>query len=403
MLKNMINLILVILLFNACNKQDIGKDNEILINGNLNNPNQSSVIDKKITKIMKRKHYPGVSTVIVKGGEIVWVNSYGFANTSTEQPFYNHTPLMLASVSKLFTGIAVMQLVENGLITLDDDINNYLPYEIRNPNFPSQPITFRMILTHTSSISDSDAMENFYSIGDPSISLAECIESYFSTSGIYYNAVDNFNNNQPNTTFEYSNMATALNGYLVELISGIPFNEYCNQNIFNILCMNDTKWFLSEYNDINTIANPHNYISGNYEPIEHYGFADYPDGMLHSTVTDLANYMIAMLQNGTLNNNTILSETSVNEMLTPQILTIEPNQGLQFDNISFGGISLWGHNGAEQGISTSLYLDKENEMGIVVLKNRLNESNIYDTPVFDILYDFGLTLATSGIGNPECN
>jgi len=403
MLKKMIRLLLVIFLFNACNKQDVGTNNEILINGNSDNPNQSSIIDKKITKVMKRKHYPGIATAIVKDGEIVWINSYGYANTSTKQPFNNNTPLMLASVSKLFTGTAIMQLVENGLISLDDDINNYLPFEIRNPNFPSHPISFRMILTHTSSISDSDAMENFYSNGDPTITLAECIESYFSTTGLYYNTAENFNNSQPGTTFEYSNMATALNGYLVELISGMPFNEYCNQNIFDELCMNRTKWFLSEYDDINTIANPHNYSSGNYETLAQYGFADYPDGMLHSSVVDLSNYMIAILQSGSLNDNSILSETSVNEMLTPQIPSIEASQGLQFDNITFGGVSLWGHNGAEQGISTSLYLDKNNNMGIVVLKNRLNEQNLYDTPVLDILYDFGLTLSASGIGNPECN
>lgn len=403
MLKNMIGLLLVIFLVNACNKQDIVTNDEILINGNSDNPNQSSIIDKKITKVMKRKHYPGIATAIVKGGEIVWINSYGYANTSTKQPFYNNTPLMLASVSKLFTGTAIMQLVESGLISLDDDINNYLPFEIRNPNFSTHSITFRMILTHTSSISDSDAMENFYSNGDPTITLADCIESYFSTTGLYYNATENFNNSQPNTTFEYSNMATALNGYLVELISGMPFNEYCNQNIFDELCMKDTKWFLSEYDDINTIANPHNFSSGNYEPLAHYGFADYPNGMLHSTVVDLSNYMIAFLQSGSLNDNSILSEASVNEMLTPQIPSIEASQGLQFDNITFGGISLWGHSGAEQGISTSLYLDKDNDMGIVVLKNRLNEQNLYDTPVLDILYDFGLTLSASGIGNPECN
>jgi len=387
-------ILLIPLLLSSC-----GNDDDI--NRSIDS-SRERLIDSKINNVMNQKHYPGISAAIVKEGEIVWMKSYGFANTTSQTPFTNTTPLMLASVSKLFTGTAVMQLVESGLIDIDDDINDYLPFEIHNPNFKDQPISFRMILTHTSSISDSEAMENFYSIGDPTITLAESIESYFSEKGKYYNEDENFNNNMPGSTFKYSNMATALNGYLVELISGIPFNEYCNQNIFDKLCMNDTRWFLSEYDDISTIASPHDYSDKQYEPIAHYGFADYPDGMLHSSVTDLANYMIAILQKGSLGDNSILSEASVNEMLTPQIPSIEPSQGLQFDNITFGTTSLWGHNGAEQGISTSLYLDIENNMGIVVLKNRLNEANINDTPILDILYDYGLTLKEKGIGNPKC-
>ena len=363
------------------------------------NPNPSSIVDSEIANIMNTQHLPGVSTLIVKGGEILWIKSYGYANIDIGTPFTDTTSLMLASVSKVFTGIALMQLYEDGLIGLDDDINNYLPFNVEIPNYESYPITFRMLLTHTSSIQDSYAMYNYYNwSGDPTISLADCIERYFSPTGADYNSADNFLNNQPGTTFEYSNMATALDGYLVEIISGMPFSQYCNQNIFNSLCMDNTHWYLSEYQNLNMIANPHDYYSSQYEVIDHYGFADYPDGMLHSNVSDLANFMITILQDGGFHNDTILSSSTLSDMFTPQVPTLNPTQGLQFYketfNVSSGSISLWGHRGGEYGINTAMFFDHNNNMGVAILANGENDV----TQILKILYDYGLSPSPSGIG-----
>ena len=368
------------------------------------NPNPSSSIDNQIATVMNTQHLPGSSTLIVKDGEIVWMESYGYANTDLATPFTDTTSLMIASISKTFTGIALMQLYEAGLLDLDDDINDYLSFDINIPNYESTPITFRMLLTHTSSIYDADAMDNYYNWnGDPTISLADCIERYFSVTGSDYSATENFLNAQPGTVYEYSNMAIALEGYLVEVISGMPFSQYCNQNIFNPLCMDNTHWYLSEYQNLNMLANPHDYYSSQYEPIDHYGFADYPDGMLHTNVRDLANYMIAILQNGSFHAETLLTQASLNEMFTPQIPSIDTTQGLQFYqetfNVNSGNVTLWGHSGGEWGISTEMYFDFNNNMGIAVLSNGENDV----TEITEILYDYGLTLSPSGVGNPVCN
>jgi CubicO group peptidase (beta-lactamase class C family) len=378
----------------------------LLISINLlaQNPNPSSGIDNQITSVMNTKNLPGTSTLIVKNGEIVWRESYGYANTDLSTPFTDTTSLMIASVSKTFTGIALMQLYEDGLLGLDDAINDYLSFDIKIPNYESYPITFRMLLTHTSSITDSDAMDNYYNWnGDPTISLADCIERYFSVTGSDYSATDNFLNSQPGTVYEYSNMATALEGYLVEVISGKPFNQYCNQNIFTPLCMKNTHWFLSEYQNLNMLANPHDYYNSQYEPIDHYGFADYPDGMLRTNVTDLANYMLAILQNGSFHSETLLTASSLNNMFTLQVPALDPTQGLQFYkksfNVTSGNISLWGHDGGEYGISTEMWFDHNKNMGIAVLANGDNDVS----GIVEILYNYGLTLSSSGTGNPDCN
>ncbi|TVR76249.1 MAG: T9SS C-terminal target domain-containing protein [Chitinophagaceae bacterium] len=369
------------------------------------NPNPSASIDSEIEAIMDSRRLPGTSTVVVKDGEIVWMQSYGYANTDLQAPFTDTTSLMLASISKVFTGVALMQLYEDGLFSLDDDINDYLPFDVLIPNYESHPITFRMLMTHTSSIRDNwNAMNNYYNNnGDPTISLAECMERYFSTSGSDYNQNQNFFNSQPGTVYQYSNMASALSGYLVEVISGMPFNEYCNQHIFTPFCMNNTRWFLSEYPNLNAVANPHDFFSSQYDPIDHYGFADYPNGLLRSNVSDLANFMITILQNGTFHNEELLSSASINSMFTEQIPSIETRQGLKFYkenfSVSGGNILLWGHSGGEYGIGTEMYFDHDNNMGIAVIANGDNDP--YE--ILEILYDYGLTLSPSGVGNPDCD
>jgi len=204
---------------------------------------------------MNTEKIPGMSTLIVKDGEIVWKQSYGLADVANNISVNDDTIFLLASISKVFTGTALMKLYEDGLIHIDDNINTYLPYSIHNPVFPSTPITFRMLMTHTSSISDGSAMDSYYSIGDPTISLTDVIERYFSTSGSDYNASENFSNNTPGSSYNYSNMGTALAGYLVEAISETPFNEYCNNNIFDKLCIKNTAWYIADL-DINQISKP---------------------------------------------------------------------------------------------------------------------------------------------------
>ncbi|MBC8266887.1 MAG: beta-lactamase family protein [Flavobacteriales bacterium] len=368
------------------------------------NPNPSTTLDSYIAGEMSAEKIPGMSTLIVKDGEIVWRESYGLADVANNIPVTDTTVFLMASVSKVFTGTALMQLYENGQINLDEDINNYLPFAVDIPNHVSDSITFRMLMTHTSSIKDNGpVMDTYYSIGDPTITLADCIERYFSTSGSDYNATANFHTNAPGTSFDYSNMGTALAGYLVEVISGISFSEYCNNNIFDEICMENTSWYLADF-DTSNVARPHKWQGGQYVPYNHYGFADYPNGQLRSNITDMANFAIAYLQNGAFNSQQILNSASVNEMLTLQIPNIENTQGLNWYTeeiyLSGGGtVNLWGHNGGEDGVSTDMYINPDNNIGIVVLSNGEGD-NLY---VVDELYDYALSLTTSGIGNPSCN
>ena len=365
------------------------------------NPNPSAVLDAFIEGEMTLENIPGATTLIVKDGEIVWVESYGFADIDNSINVEDTTVFLLASISKVFTGTALMQLAETGAIDLDEDINNYLPFEVRIPGFESDSITFRHLMTHTSSINDGPAMSGYYGYPDPTITLAQCIQRYFDVSGFDYSATQNFSANAPGTTYSYSNMASALAGYLVEVVSGIDFAEYCNQNIFEPLCMGHTGWHMSDF-DTNEVARPYQFIGGNYQPYAHYGFADYPNGQLRSDINDIANFLIAYLQDGSFNSSSILNSASISEMLTLQIPGIENTQGLNWYTeelfTATQTVTAWGHNGGESGVSTDLYMDKSNNIAIAVLTN----GEGYNLYICDELLDYGMSLTATGVGNPNC-
>jgi CubicO group peptidase (beta-lactamase class C family) len=366
------------------------------------NPNPSATLDAEILNEMSTRHFPGVSTIIVKNGEIVWKESYGYADIANSLPVEDTTVFLLASVSKLFTGTAAMQLYESEIIDLDADVNNYLPWSVDIPGFGNDSITARQLMTHTGSINDNwGVMSSFYGYPDPTISLSNCMENYFPTSGSNYNASDNFLNTAPGSTYDYSNMGSALNGYLVEASTGIPFDDYCDDNLFDQLCMVNTAWHFSDFNP-NQVATPHYFQNGNYNAIDHYGFADYPNGQLRSTAVDLGNYMIAFLNGGTLGTNTILSSASVDEMLSLQIPTIDSVTGLNWYKTklyhSGGEVMVWGHSGGEQGVSTYLYIDPQNDIGICLLTNGEGEG-LY---ICDALYDHALNMTVNNSIIPDC-
>jgi CubicO group peptidase (beta-lactamase class C family) len=366
------------------------------------NPNPSPALDAIILDEMDLERLPGVSTIIVKNGQIVWVQSYGFADVPNAVPVTDSTAFLLASIAKVFTGTAAMQLVESNTLDLDGPVNSHLPWSLQIPAFPAAPVTVRQLMTHSSSIQDNyTVMDTYYDQPDPSISLADCMERYFATTGEDHDPANNFLSAAPGTAYEYANIATALNGYVVELAGGMPFDQYCNAHIFEPLCMGTTAWYLSDF-DSAQVARPHRYMAANYVPYAHYGFADYPSGQLRSNVLDLANFMIAYLNGGTLGTSTILAPGTVQEMLTPQVPGLDPTQGLNWyteEIYHSGGTSwLWGHNGGEYGASTDLYLDPVNNIGICVLANGEGDG-IY---ICDALYDFALSPSiTNGI-TPAC-
>lgn len=364
-------------------------------------------LDEFITSMMETSHLPGLAACIVKNNGIAWSKGYGWANIEQRIPMTPDTLMNIGSISKTITATAIMQLWEEGKFQLDDDINNHLPFAVKNPFHPNEPITFRQLLTHTSSIHDGPAYEESYSCGDPKIPLRTWVEEYLTPGGVYYNREENFHDWKPGEEFDYCNVPFGLLGYLVEAISGSSFSDYCQANIFEPLGMNETSWYLADL-DTAKHAVPYTYVSkgeirgrllqegGNGQEVQEregyipnclYSFPNLPDGLLRTSVHQLARFLMAYINNGSYEGRRILQESTVREILTSQLdqsmLLPSPweglgltwhkhkeSQGLTWYQLGLDSEDLvWGHRGSDPGITTAMLFRPTDGVGVIVFIN----------------------------------
>ncbi len=330
---------------------------------------------------MEDQNIPALAVLIFKDNTILYEKYAGKSNIEQNLALESDHLFLLASVSKVVTGSALLLLHEAGRFALDDPINDYLPFAVRVPG-TSNDITFRMLLTHTSGIADGSALDGQYYYGEDSpVELSFFLENYLVPGGRFYNARENFHDFEPGTDHEYSNIGSALIGVLVEEISGLDFNTFCKQNIFSPLGMQETFWRLDEIRQ--TIATPYDEDNrGRLKAITQYTFTDYPNGGLRSTARDMFKFWSALM------NGRLLSPNMVNAMFSPQIPTLNSEVGLHAFLMNASN-NLWGHDGGEQGAATIVAFNPTTKVGAVILANQ-GEADLDNMLVQ--AYRLGLTL-----------
>jgi len=328
----------------------------------------SKNLENVIKSEFVRLNMPGISYVAVSKDSIVYMGAMGYANIEEKKPFTPQTRMMLASVSKTLLPTAIMQLSEKGLISIENDVNDYLPFDVKNPNFPDAKITVEMLLTHTSSISDKGYnspafyLSGYLNYPQP---LGEFVEDYLTPVGQYYSE-NSYSENSPGSVYSYSNSGASLLGYIIECVSGLDYNEYCKLNIFQPLGMTYSSFLYSE-TPIDEIASFYNDM--NLKP-DFYTYPDYPAGHLITTVEDLSKFMRAYIMGGTFNGYQLLKPESVDFILQEHFTDNFHNQGLIFYKFDFYGLTLWGHNGGDLGLATEMYFDLDNKTGCIVFINK---------------------------------
>jgi CubicO group peptidase (beta-lactamase class C family) len=311
---------------------------------------------------------PGIACCVVKGNQMIWGAAKGYANVENKIPMDIDLVMNIASISKTFTATAVMQLWEQNRISLEADINDYLPLTIRNPHHPDLPITPFQLLTHTSSMVDGDHYDASYADGDPAISLEDWIEGYLVPGGPYYDPSQNFSKTEPGSQHDYSNVGFGLLGYLVEQISGMPFHLYCRKNILAPLGMNHSGWFLHEVDTTRHIT-PYDFEEGQNHALNLYSFPNYPDGLLRTSVSELSRFLMAIINGGSFEGARILKKSTLKLMLTLQ-LEDNQGQGLCWHRIAFE--SMWGHSGGDPGVATYMFFSPKTKIGIIAFQNNHN-------------------------------
>lgn len=319
---------------------------------------------------LEDQQIPAMSVLIFERDDILYEKYLGKSNLQEEQHLANDHLFLLASISKVVTATALLQLYEQGLFSLDDNVNDYLPFQLAIPN-QNTSVSFRMLLTHTSAIADGSALDNQYYYGqDSPTPLGDFLEQYLTPGEPYYDAMDNFHDFQPGTQHEYSNEGSALLGVLVEQISGMNFNAYCKAHIFQPLGMEHSFWRLDESFLSNLpLVQPYRLANSQLEALQHYTFTDYPNGGLRSTGRDLHTFLSAFVQDGMANNYQLLAATTISSMITPQIPSIDNQVGLHLFQMDTSH-NLWGHDGGEEGVATIMAFNPNTKVGAIILTNQ---------------------------------
>jgi len=348
-MKRFIVIILMLpLLFSACKKsEDIGD------------------IDQEILQEMEDKKIPSIVACIIQDGAIVWEGVYGYDNVEHEIPATRYSIYSLQSITKLILSTTVMQLWENGQIDLEADINEYLPFAVRNPRFPNQKITPYMLLHHSSGLAwpaDEDLIpdfHHFYSMEEPPL-ISEWLPEYILPDGEQYKTVV-WKDFAPGEKFLYSNIGTSLLALIVEEISGMDFRDYCQENILEPLEMHHTAFRLDRL-DRALLVTP--YTDDN-NPMYYFVSRHYPAGFLNTDIDDFSHYMIAILNYGEWNGKRILKRSTVEKMLTVQ----NENLGVSYLWDHYIGNN-FGHIGGGTGFSSFAEWHQNNNSGILIFSNK---------------------------------
>src|SRR5258708_11398819 len=241
---------------------------------------------------LEREDIAGAVVAVVRDGKVLFAKGYGFSDVEKHKPILPAETLFRpGSISKLFTWTSVMQLVEQGKLDLDRDVNEYLDYKI--PPAFGKPITLRNIMTHTPGFEDT-AKELFVADASKMRPLGEYLREHI-PARIF----------PPGVTPAYSNYATAVAGYIVQRVSGKPFEQYVADNLYSPLGMAHTTFVQPlPPNLLPLMSNGYSRASQSAKPFEFV--QSFPAGSVSTSAADMCNFMVAHMQDGKFGNAQIL-------------------------------------------------------------------------------------------------
>ncbi|RYU95592.1 serine hydrolase domain-containing protein [Emticicia agri] len=356
-------------------------------------------LDNFIEDKVKESGMVGLGAAIIVNKEVVWMKGYGYADKESNKPFTTNTIMNIGSISKTFTGVALMRAVEEKKLSLDEDINQYLPFKVINPYCPNEKITLRHLATHTSGIADAyPTYDSVYHYGgDSPVQLGSFLKSYFEPGGKFYSK-ENFLNHKPGTYREYSNIGAGLAGYIVEIVTGKKLNVYTKQHIFKPLKMNNTGWFFSEINLANH-SKLYDKTTDKLKPIELYGEITYPDGSVRTSVSELSKFFIALLNEGQYKGVRLLKKASVDEMLRFHYTIDNKPENIELNEKNAGifwstkmNTTRIGHGGSDPGVKTEMLADLSKEVAVIIFTNTAlpnKEMGKYFYGIYDELHKTG--------------
>jgi CubicO group peptidase (beta-lactamase class C family) len=362
-------------------------------------------LDSIFVQHIEQKKIPGMVALIVRNGFVVYEKAFGIADPETNQSYQTDHIFRIASQTKAITATAVMMLWEKGLFNLDDPISNYIPefkditilkkFNASDSTYRTIPaknqITIRHLLNHTSGIGygiidgDERIRKIYQKAGVVDLYTTEDISIEQSVKRLAKLPL----HHEPGERFTYSEGLDVL-GYLVEIISGQPFNEFLEEHLFEPLGMSNTQFYLSENQNkllvpvqtknqkgewIVYVGHPDGYYNANYPKIGAKKFYSGGAG-LTSTAQDYAKFLQMYLNGGEFNEHRILSPTTIDLIMSNQTFELfgdgNTHHGLAFGVVTSKGFSIGGRGSVgtfDWGgyFNTQYYADPElNIIGILM-------------------------------------
>jgi CubicO group peptidase (beta-lactamase class C family) len=373
---------------------------------NQNNPSAQNY-HETLDNIAFNNQLIGMSVAIVCNGSITDIHHYGIADINRNITVTDSTMFRIASISKSVTATALMKLFEEGLFGLDDNVSEYLGFNLYNPQYPSQSITFRMLLSHTSGLSDGSGYSSFLS-ATASQNPPPHINQLLSPGGLYFTS-NMWLSREPGTWFSYANVNYGVIGTLIERLSGMRFDIYVRENILLPLGIHGS-FNISDIGNINNVAVLYrNSIpqADNYQGIpppprdlSQYtigtnGLIFSPQGGLRISAADLCNFMIMQANDGLWGNTPVLDSATVNLMHQTH-WNYNGNNGNNYYNlfrrwglgfhlttntlngdIVIPGTPMTGHPGEAYGLISDMYFEKAKQFGLIFITNGYSGSAGY--------------------------
>jgi CubicO group peptidase (beta-lactamase class C family) len=319
-------------------------------------------LDALIPSQLRNRNIAGAVVSVVKDGQVLFQKGYGYADLEAKKPVLpDQTLFRPGSVSKLFTATAVMQLVEQGKLDLDRDVNDYLDFEI--PKIYPEPVTLRQLLTHTAGFEDT--VKNLFVAHESDM---KAVRSYLV-------------NQMPARIFppgqvpSYSNYGFTLAGYIVERVSGEKFERYVDDHILKPLRMTNSTF--------DQPLPPHlaaqmskGYLNASKKPRDFEFVQAVPAGALSTTAADMTRFMLAFLQDGSVDGAAILKPETVRQMETRQF---EPQPmicglGITFIEYLPNPVRVIAHGGDTVYFHSDMVLVPEAHVGYFLSYNSLGKN-----------------------------
>jgi len=351
-------------------------------------PTVTAPLDGYIGRLMQEYDVPGVGLAVVQNGQIAYTKGYGVRDVTTGAPVTSNTQFAIGSVTKSFTALGVMLLVQQGKVKLDDPVTRYIPeFKLSDPAATTK-VTVRHLLSHTTGMVRSDAASL-----DPSLTRDDLLK-LAATVPLQ---------SQPGEKFAYSNLNTTIAGVLIERVSGQSWEDYTREHIFTPLGMTTATLDVDAMQQTSDFAQPHqmDVLKGNELAPFHSWRNEAPAAAINASAAELAHYVQFQVGDGTVNGQRLLSPELLAEMHQPQVpapdldsglmatmaaktqelpaptsLITDTGYALYWTTEDFQGHRLVWHDGiVAPGFTAMVTLVPETRGGVVILTNATHAEN----------------------------